>query len=73
MATGGAGDVLTGLVAGLLAQFPAHPVGEVAAAAVYLHGLAGDLAAAELGQPSMLAGDLLDKIPQAYKELTIVD
>jgi NAD(P)H-hydrate epimerase len=48
-------------------------VGEVAAAEVYLNGLAGDLAAAELGQPSMLAGDLLDKIPQAYKELTIVD
>jgi ADP-dependent NAD(P)H-hydrate dehydratase / NAD(P)H-hydrate epimerase len=73
MATGGTGDVLTGLVAGLLAQFPTHPVGEVATAAVYLHGLAGDLAAAELGQPSMLAGDLLEKIPQAYKELTIVD
>ena len=67
MAKGGTGDVLTGLVAGLLAQFPAHPVGEVATAAVYLHGLAGDLAAEELGQHSMLAGDLLDKIPQAYK------
>lgn len=73
MATGGTGDVLTGLMAGLLAQFPAHPVGEVATAAVYLHGLAGDLAAEELGQHSMLAGDLLEKIPAAYKELTIVD
>jgi NAD(P)H-hydrate epimerase len=69
MATGGTGDVLTGLVAGLLAQYPTHPVGEVATAAVYLHGLAGDLAAAELGQPSMLAGDLLEKIPQAYKAI----
>jgi NAD(P)H-hydrate epimerase len=69
MAKGGTGDVLTGLVAGLLAQFPAHPVGEVAAAAVYLHGLAGDLAAGELGQHSMLAGDLLEKIPAAYKSL----
>ncbi len=69
MAKGGTGDVLTGLTAGLLAQFPAHPVGEVVAAAVYLHGLAGDLAAAELGQHSMLAGDLVEKIPAAYKEL----
>jgi NAD(P)H-hydrate epimerase len=69
MATGGTGDVLTGLTAGLLAQFPSHPVGEVATAAVYLHGLAGDLAAEELGQPSMLAGDLLEKIPRAYKML----
>ncbi len=69
MATGGTGDVLTGLTAGLLAQFPSHPASEVAAAAVYLHGLAGDLAARELGQPSLLAGDLLDKIPQAYKLL----
>jgi NAD(P)H-hydrate epimerase len=71
MAKGGTGDVLTGLMAGLLAQFPTHPVGEVATAAVYLHGLAGDLAAGELGQHSMLAGDLLEKIPAAYKELTI--
>jgi len=69
MATGGTGDVLTGLTAGLMAQFPHHPVGEVAAAAVYLHGLAGDLAAEELGQPSMLAGDLLEKVPQAFKRL----
>jgi NAD(P)H-hydrate epimerase len=71
MAKGGTGDVLTGMTAGLLAQFPTHPVGEVATAAVYLHGLAGDLAAEELGQPSMLAGDLLEKIPSAYKKLTI--
>jgi len=69
MATGGTGDVLTGLTAGLLAQFPSHPVGEVATAAVYLHGLAGDLAAEEFGQQSMLAGDLLQKIPGAFKLL----
>ena len=69
MATGGTGDVLTGLTAGLLAQFPSHPVGEVATAAVYLHGLAGDLAAEEFGQQSMLAGDLLEKIPGAFKLL----
>ena len=69
MATGGTGDVLTGLTAGLLAQFPSRPVGEVAMAAVYLHGLAGDLAAEEFGQQSMLAGDLLDSIPQAFKTI----
>jgi ADP-dependent NAD(P)H-hydrate dehydratase / NAD(P)H-hydrate epimerase len=73
MAKGGTGDVLTGLTAGLLAQFPSHPVGELATAAVYLHGLAGDLAAGEFGQHSMLAGDLLEKIPQGFKKLTIVD
>jgi NAD(P)H-hydrate epimerase len=69
MATGGTGDVLTGVIAGLLAQFPAHGTSEVATAAVYLHGLAGDLAAGELGQHSMLAGDLLERVPRAYKML----
>jgi NAD(P)H-hydrate epimerase len=69
MAKGGTGDVLTGITAGLLAQFPTQRVGEVAAAAVYLHGLAGDLAAEQLGQHSMLAGDLLERIPQGYKTI----
>lgn len=73
MAKGGTGDVLTGMVAGLMAQFSERPVGEPATAAVYLHGLAGDLAAAESGQHSMLAGDLLEKIPDAYKTLSIVE
>ena len=63
MATGGTGDVLTGLTAGLLSQFPTRPVINVVAAAVYLHGLAGDLAASDLGQNSMIAGDLLDRTP----------
>ncbi len=45
MAKGGTGDVLTGILAGRIAQSPTHPMGEVAAAAVYLHGLAGDIAA----------------------------
>ncbi|MBZ5562599.1 MAG: NAD(P)H-hydrate dehydratase [Acidobacteriia bacterium] len=69
MATGGTGDVLTGLLAGLLAQHPGRPVPEVAASAVYLHGLAGDLAAEGFGQASMIAGDLLDAVPRAYKLL----
>jgi len=73
MAKGGTGDVLTGLTAGLMAQFPTHSPGQVAAAAVYLHGLAGDLAAGEVGQQGMLAGDLLEKIPGAIRQVTIDD
>ncbi len=67
MATGGTGDVLTGLVAGLLAQHLDRPVGEVVAAAVYLHGLAGDWAAEERGETAMIAGDLLEAIPRAFR------
>ena len=69
MATGGTGDVLTGLIAGLLAQYPQRPASEVAAAAVYLHGRAGDLAAAERGEVSMIAGDLLEALPRAFRSL----
>jgi NAD(P)H-hydrate epimerase len=69
MATGGTGDVLTGLIAGLVAQYRDRPISEVAAAAVYLHGLAGDLAAEELGQASLIAGDLLGALPRAYRLL----
>jgi ADP-dependent NAD(P)H-hydrate dehydratase / NAD(P)H-hydrate epimerase len=71
MAKGGTGDVLTGVVAGFVAQFGSRPGGrplaEVVAAAVYIHGLAGDLAAREVGEMSMLAGDLLERIPDALK------
>jgi ADP-dependent NAD(P)H-hydrate dehydratase / NAD(P)H-hydrate epimerase len=70
MAKGGTGDVLTGLIAGFLAQFRERSVTEVVAAAVYVHGLAGDLAAREFGEISMLAGDLLEKIPGALKTFT---
>ena len=66
MATGGAGDVLTGIVAALLAQ-----VGGPAAVrlAVYLHGLAGDLAAERLGELSLAALDLVDALPAAFAAL----
>ena len=64
MATGGSGDVLAGICASLLAQ-GGEPF-TCAAAAVYLHGLAGDLAAARLGKISMLPTDLLDALPQAF-------
>jgi NAD(P)H-hydrate epimerase len=67
MATGGTGDVLTGLIAGLLAQYGNRPINEVVAAAVYLHGLAGDLVEKELGQASLIAGDLIGALPRAYK------
>jgi ADP-dependent NAD(P)H-hydrate dehydratase / NAD(P)H-hydrate epimerase len=69
MATGGTGDCLTGIIAGLLAQSPSRPPAEVVEAAVYLHGLAGDLAARRLGERSMLAGDLLESLPQAFLSL----
>jgi NAD(P)H-hydrate epimerase len=63
MATGGSGDVLTGMVAGWLAQ----GLGVTAACllAVYLHGAAGDLAAAELGEVAMTAGDIVARIGAA--------
>ncbi|MBE0467884.1 MAG: NAD(P)H-hydrate dehydratase [Candidatus Desulforudis sp.] len=67
MATGGTGDVLTGMVAGLLAQGLAPE--RAAGAAVFLHGRAGDLAAAEHGQVSMLAGDVLEKITAAFLDV----
>jgi ADP-dependent NAD(P)H-hydrate dehydratase / NAD(P)H-hydrate epimerase len=69
MATGGSGDVLTGVVAALLAQYPDRSPAEVTAAAVYLHGLAGDIAARELGEASVIAGDILDSLPRAYQEI----
>ena len=85
MATGGTGDVLTGMLAGLIAQHPiARPtIGSpttaplattcpandtllATALAVYLHGLAGDLAAEELGQNSLVATDLIRFLPDAF-------
>ena len=68
MAKGGTGDVLTGMIASFIGQ----GIGpfEAASLGVYLHGLAGDLAAKEKGEASMLASDLLDKIPAAIKKLS---
>jgi NAD(P)H-hydrate epimerase len=68
MATGGSGDVLTGMVAGWLAQ--GLDVAAACLIAVYLHGAAGDLAAAELGQVSMTAGDIVAQLAAAALELT---
>ena len=69
MATGGSGDVLTGVIAALLAQYPDRSATEVTAAAVYLHGLAGDIAAEEFGEVSMIAGDILGALPKAFQEI----
>ena len=67
MGKGGSGDILTGLIAGFLAQTPAQP-GEAVAAAVYLHGRAGELGARALGERCLLATDLLRYLPQAMEE-----
>ncbi len=67
MATGGTGDVLTGLIAALLAQD--MPPFEAAQLGAHLHGLAGDLAAAELSRHSLIASDLLRYLPHAWKQL----
>jgi NAD(P)H-hydrate epimerase len=65
MATGGTGDILTGMISSLIAQHPAHPL-EATALAVYLHGLAGDLACESVGENSLVATDLLRFLPQAF-------
>jgi NAD(P)H-hydrate epimerase len=68
MATGGSGDVLTGMIAGMLGQFPKTPELAVAAAA-YLHGRAGELGAEKLTEQSFLASDLLTFLPDAIHDL----
>src|ERR1035438_3024869 len=67
MGKGGTGDILTGMIAGLLGQFPKEP-GPAIAAAVYLHGLAGELGAAALTEKCLTATDLLRYLPAALEE-----
>ena len=66
MATGGTGDVLTGIIAGMLAQNPKREF-EAVLGAVYLHGLAGDGARWSLGEHSVVATDLVKALPQAFR------
>lgn len=68
LATAGSGDVLSGIIAGLLAQ----SIDSVNACAggVYLHSLAGKLAAKDLSVPSLIASDIIDYLPRGYKQLT---
>ena len=65
MATGGMGDVLTGLIAGLMAQ-KVSPF-DAAVLGVYLHGLAGNIVAESIGMHGLMAGDVLNKVPKAIK------
>ena len=65
MATGGTGDVLTGIITALVAQ--GLTPWDAARLAVYLHGIAGDLGAEAMGQVSLIASDLLDFLPKAFR------
>jgi NAD(P)H-hydrate epimerase len=66
MATGGTGDILTGMIAGMIAQNPDRVVDAVIAA-VHLHGLAGDVARESMGEQSLVATDLLTALPEAFR------
>jgi NAD(P)H-hydrate epimerase len=70
MATGGTGDVLTGVIGSLLAQ--SIPLPDAATAAIFLHGLAGDLAARQVGETSLIAGDLITQLPAAFQQIAAV-
>ena len=67
MATGGSGDVLTGILLALLAQ--GYTQEEACLAGVYIHGLAGDIAAEEKTQMGMTAGDIVTALPSAWKKM----
>uniref|UniRef100_A0AB33J0L5 Bifunctional NAD(P)H-hydrate repair enzyme n=1 Tax=Prevotella sp. GTC17254 TaxID=3236794 RepID=A0AB33J0L5_9BACT len=67
MATAGSGDVLTGIITGLLAR--GYQQREACVLGMYLHGLAGDIAVRDKGMESLIASDLTDYLPQAFKRL----
>jgi ADP-dependent NAD(P)H-hydrate dehydratase len=67
MATGGSGDVLTGVIAALIAQ--KLPAFEAAQLGVFVHGLAGDIARDDHGEIGMIAGDIVDTLPDAFAHL----
>lgn len=66
MAKGGSGDILTGIVAAMLAQFP-NDVARAVETAVYLHGLAGELAAQAMDEHTVLATDTLTHLSEAFR------
>jgi len=67
MAKGGTGDVLAGMIASLIAQ--KLPIVHAVVAAVYLHGMAGDLCTEKLGEYSVAASDIIDMLPEAIKSV----
>ncbi len=67
MATAGCGDVLTGCILSLLARGLTAP--DAARLAVYIHGLAGDIAAGDKGEVALVAGDIVDSLPRAWRSL----
>jgi NAD(P)H-hydrate epimerase len=69
MATGGTGDVLTGMLGGLTAAFGTQNWERVLGLGVYLHGLAGDVAAERVGQAPLVASDLIEALPEAYARM----
>lgn len=68
MATGGTGDILTGMVAGMIAQHPKQSF-QAVLAAVYLHGVAGDIAREAMGEHSLVATDLIRGLPEAFRRV----
>jgi NAD(P)H-hydrate epimerase len=68
MATAGSGDVLSGIITALLAQ--GIPAEDTTRIAVFIHGLAGDMAAEKYGVTSLIAGDIIEFLPDAFKILT---
>ena len=67
MATAGSGDVLTGIIVGLLAR--GYDQATACQLGMYLHGLAGDLAVRDLGKESLIAGDIINYLPKAFLRL----
>ena len=68
MATGGTGDILTGIVAGMMAQNPERIL-QAVLGAVYLHGLAGDVGREKMGEQSLVATDLVRALPEAFRRV----
>ena len=69
MATGGSGDTLTGILLALLAQGMDAP--SAAQLGVYIHGFAGDIAAARVGKTALIASDIIDSLPTAWSETAL--
>lgn len=74
MATGGSGDVLSGIIGGILAQNKDGALSalDVAVLSAYIHGLAGDIAADKLGEYSLMASDIINALPEAIKSLSSI-